>query len=78
MKTLQTSGCVNQRRAGHHTVLPQDWHTLCQAITTAYLKMREHPDSLMEHIRDNPGFMFVIFTKYFLDNGMDTNLFNFV
>ncbi|WP_447883266.1 hypothetical protein [Serratia fonticola] len=30
----------------HHTVLPQDWHTLCQAITTAYLKMREHPDSL--------------------------------
>ncbi|CAI0978275.1 hypothetical protein [Serratia fonticola] len=30
----------------HHTVLPQDWHTLCQAITTAYLKMQEHPDSL--------------------------------
>lgn len=30
----------------HHTVLPQDWHTLCQAITTAYLKMREHPHSL--------------------------------
>ncbi|MFO6494547.1 hypothetical protein [Hafnia alvei] len=30
----------------HRTVSSQDWQALCQAITKAYLKMREHPETL--------------------------------
>ncbi|WP_261392541.1 hypothetical protein [Serratia fonticola] len=30
----------------HRTVSSQDWQALCQVITKAYLKMREHPETL--------------------------------
>lgn len=30
----------------HHTVSSRAWQALCQAITKAYLKMREHSDTL--------------------------------
>lgn len=30
----------------HHTVSSPDWHTLCQAVTQAYRKMREQPETL--------------------------------